>query len=115
MEKIQSNLRSRGVGRTDEDFRDISNANYFLPGDVVMQVKDPEGRVNDSYSHSISTSGPTWQTGRKTTGRTDESGAANHSVSGVFVTYTKKTFNDQISDWTTMDRKLSVTYKNGIR
>ncbi len=111
--EIQSNLRSQGVGRTDKDFRGISNANYFLPEDVVIQVKDPEGRVNDTYSHSLSSSGPTWQTGRKTTGRTGQDILANLSVSGVLVTYTKKTFNEQLSDWTSMDRRLSVTYKNG--
>ena len=112
-EVFQSLLRSQGIGRTDKDFRGVLSDNYFLPEAVVIQVKDPEGRVNDTYSHSLSSSGPTWQTGRQTTGRTDESGAANHSVSGVLVTYTKKAFNEQISDWSSMDRKLSVTYKNG--
>ena len=110
---VEFPLRSQGIGRTDNDFRGISGANYFLPEAVVIQVKDPEGRVNDTYSHSLSSSGPTWQTGRQTTGRSDESGAANRSVSGVLVTYTKKAFNEQISNWTSMDRKLSVTYKNG--
>ena len=112
-EQIQSNLRSQGVARTDKDFRDISNANFFLPADVVIQVNDPEGRVNDTYSHSLSSSGPTWQTGRKTTGRTDESGAANLSVSGVLVTWTRKAFNEQISSWNSFDWKFSATYENG--
>ena len=112
-DQIQSNLRSQGVGRTDEAFRGISDANFFLPENVVIQVKDPEGRVNDTYSHSLIASGPSWQTGRRTTGRIDESGAANRSVSGVLVTHTRKPFNSHTSNWTSMDRKLSVTYKNG--
>ena len=113
LEVVQSLLRSQGVGRTDKDFRGILDANYFLPEDVLIQVKDPEGRVNDTYSHSLISSGPSWQTGRKTTGRTDESGAANRSVSGVLVTWTRKAFNEQISNWTSIDHKISVTYKNG--
>ena len=115
----------KGVGRTDKDFRGIASGNQFttgsdeivpnlfLPEAVVIQVKDPGGRVNDTYSHSLSSSGPTWQTGRNTTGRTDESGAANLNVSGVLVTYTRKAFNDQISNWTSLARKFSATYKNG--
>ena len=111
--QIQSNLRSQGVGRTDKDFRGISDANYFLPEDIVIQVKDPEGRVNDTYSHSLNSSGPTWQTGRKTTGRTGVDILANLSVSGVLVTYTRKAFNDQISNWASLSRKFIATYKNG--
>ena len=114
-EQIHSILRSSGIGRIEEGterFRG-SGRSLLLPEQVLIQVKDPEGRVNDTYSHSLSSSGPTWQTGRKTTRRTDEAGAANRLVNGVLVTYTKREFNDSISDWTSMDRKLSVTYKNG--
>ena len=40
-------------------------------------------------------------------------GAANESVSGVLVTWTRKAFNEQISNWTKFGQKYSVTYKNG--
>lgn len=115
-EQIHSTLRSGGIGRNVEGAASQESRKkhaWLLPEDVLIQVKDPDGRVNDTYSHSLTSSGPTWQTGRRTTGRTDESGAANRLVNGVLVTYTKREFNDHLSDWTSMDRKLSVTYKNG--
>ena len=107
-EQIQSNLRNHGVGRTDKDFRGISNATFFLPENVVIQVKDPEARIKDTYAtHSLITSGPSWQTGRKTTSTTTPV-LQRHSVQGVLVTYTRKTFAGQ-PGWTALNQALSVT------
>ena len=104
-ESVDLALRSRNIVHR-ESFRNIPDAAFLLPEDVIIQVKDPEGRVDDTYSYSLTSSGPSWQTGRKTTGRTDESGAANRSVSGVLVTHTRKTF---AAPWTALNQALSVT------
>ena len=110
-----ANLRSHDVGRTDETGGSSNrHLTVFLdPESVFIQVKDPEGRVNDTYSHSLSSSGPTWQTGRETTGRTDESGAANLSVSGVAINYTRKDIKDKDA-WDSLGpRTLTVSRADG--
>ena len=110
---FDANLRSHDVGRTDQHVGGRQRAVFLDPESVFIQVKDPEGRVNDTYSHSLSSSGPTWQTGRETTGRTDESGAANLSVSGVAITYTRKDIKDKDA-WDSLGpRTLTVSRADG--
>ena len=105
-------LRSQNIIHRDS-FRTIADAAFLQPENVVVQVKDPEGRVKDTYAtHSLVTSGPSWQTGRKTTS-TATPFAHRLSVPGVLVTYTRKTFGPQpgvtTNPWTALNQALSVT------
>ena len=77
---VNSDLRSQNIV-PKHSFRSISDAAFLRPDNVIVQVKDPEGRINDTQSSSLITSGPSWQTGRK---------SSAISVPGVLVTYTKE-------------------------
>ena len=104
---FHANLRSHGVGRTDERTgagnRDFTV--FHAPESVFIQVKDPEGRVQDSHTHSVS--GVSWQTARQAiTGK-------NRAVDGVTITYTRKDIKDA-SAWNSLGpRTLTVTRADG--
>ena len=111
-ESVDLALRSRNIVHR-ESFRNIPDAAFLLPDDVIIQVKDPEGRINDTYaSHSLNTSGASWQTGRNTTS-TFVPLAQRRSVPGVLVTYTRKTLAKQPGEsataWSNLNQALSVT------
>ena len=102
-----ANLRSHGLGRTDQrtgsGFRELTA--FVDPESVVIQVKDPEGRVQDSHTHSVSD--VSWQTARKAiTGK-------NRAVDGVTITYTRKDIKNA-SAWNSLGpRTLTVTKADG--
>ena len=102
-----ANLRSRGVGRTDEltgtGGRELTA--FVDPESVFIQVKDPEGRVRDTHAHSVSD--VSWQTARK------EISGKNRAVDGVTITYTRKDIKDA-SAWNSLGpRVLTVTRADG--
>ncbi len=106
-EEIYDYLRSRGVGRTDQ-FRSGSRRDltvFLDPESVIIQVKDPEGRVQDSHAHSLSD--VSWQTARKAiTGK-------NPAVDGVTITYTRKDIKSA-SAWNFFGpRTLTVSRADG--
>ena len=99
-----ANLRSHDVGRTDETTG--SKHTVFLdPESVFIQVKDPEGRVRDSHTQSVSD--VSWQTARKAIS------GKNRAVDGVTITYTRQDIKDA-SAWKSMGpRTLTVTREDG--
>ena len=110
-DSVDLDLRSQDIVHR-ETFRNITNTAFLNPENVIVQVKDPEGRVNDTYAtHSLVTSGPSWQTGRKTTS-TNTPLAHRLSVPGVLVTYTRKTLaiqpGETSTQWTALNQALSV-------
>ncbi len=103
---FDANLRSHGVGRTDELAAGSTKRTVFLdPESVFIQVKDPEGRVQDSHSHSVSDI--SWQTARKAIS------GKNRAVDGVTITYTRKDIKDKDA-WNSLGpRTLTVTRADG--
>ena len=100
-----ANLRSHGVGRTDEHISGYQGTVFLDPESVVIQVKDPEGRVQDSHDHSVSA--VSWQTARKAIDM------KNRAVDGVTITYTRKDIKDA-SAWNSLGpRILTVTRADG--
>ncbi len=74
---------------------------------VVIQVSDPQGRVIDSYSASVTSGGAhSWQTARD----------HHHNpikVGGVQIAYSHAPFDDQLADWDNVVRTVSVQDLNG--
>ncbi|MCY4365708.1 MAG: fibronectin type III domain-containing protein [Chloroflexi bacterium] len=102
-----ANLRSHDVGRTDETTgsRNRHLTVFLDPESVFIQVKDPEGRVRDSHTQSVSD--VSWQTARKAIS------GKNRAVDGVTITYTRKDIKDA-SAWKSMGpRTLTVTREDG--
>ena len=103
-DNFYANLISHGVGRTDEYIRPRRTV-FLDPESVVIQVKDPEGRVQDSHDHSVSA--VSWQTARKAIAM------KNRAVDGVVITYTRKDIKDA-SAWNSLGpRVLTVTRADG--
>ena len=102
---FDANLRSHGVGRTDYHSSGLEHTVFLDPESVFIQVKDPEGRVQDSHTHSVSD--VSWQTARQAiTGK-------NRAVDGVTITYTRKDIKDA-SAWNSLGpRTLTVTRADG--
>ena len=98
-------LRSQGVGRTDEHNRGFDRTAFLDPESVFIQVKDPEGRVQDSHTESVSA--VSWQTARPAIS------GKNRAVDGVTITYTRKDVKDA-SAWNSLGpRTLTVTRADG--
>ena len=105
-------LRAQDVGRFDtgEIASGKSAKVILLPeNNVIIQVKDPEGRIIDTQSHSV-TSGnaPSWQTARE-----PDSRSGDREVGGVTITYSRAVLNDQITDWSSLVRGASVAGLHG--
>ena len=102
---FEANLRSHRVGRTD--YHDLGRLRtvFLDPESVFIHLKDPEGRVQDSHTHSVSD--VSWQTARKAiTGK-------NRAVDGVTITYTRKDIKDKDA-WNSLGpRTLTVTRADG--
>ncbi len=103
-----ANLRSHDVGRSDErtaGSRGDGLTVFLDPESVFIQVKDPEGRVRDSHTDSVSD--VSWQTARKAIS------GKNREVDGVTITYTRKDIKDKDA-WNSLGpRKLTVTGADG--
>ena len=102
---FEANLRSHDVGRTDESASSKRRVVFLDPESVFIQVKDPDGRVRDTHTQSVSDI--SWQTARKAiTGK-------NPAVEGVTITYTRKDVKDA-SAWSSLGpRTLTVTRADG--
>ena len=103
-------VRAHGVGRVDVGATSTDPQVILRPENgVIIQVKDPQGRIFDTQSHSL-TSGttPSWQTARE-----PDHQSGDREVGGVTITYTRKEFNDQIADWSSLVRGVSVAGLNG--
>ncbi len=102
---FQTNLISQGVGRTDEYVG--TNRTVFLdPESVFIQVKDPEGRVQDSNTNRVAAL--SWQTARDA-----HADIGNRSVEGVAITYTRKDVTDATA-WNSLGpRTLTVSGLDG--
>ena len=103
-------VRGHGVGRVDVGATSTNQQVILRPENgVIIQVKDPQGRIFDTQSNSL-TSGttPSWQTARE-----PNSQSGNYEVGGVTITWTRKNFNDQIADWSSYVRGVSVAGLNG--
>ena len=103
-------VRGHGVGRVDVGATSTDPQVILRPENgIIIQVKDPQGRIFDTQSHSL-TSGttPSWQTARE-----PNSQSGNREVGGVTITWTRKNFNDQIADWSSYVRGVSVAGLNG--
>lgn len=107
-----ANLRARGLGRYDASRVDAGDTIYEVilrPENVIIRVKDPEGRIVDTQSHSV-TSGttPSWQTAREPYHQ-----SGDREVGGATITWTRKAFNDQINDWSSLVLGASVAGLDG--
>ncbi len=80
--------------------------NFVQPESVIVHVRDPIGRVDDSHSGSVTSDGASWQTAR------DHVQGA-HQVKGVKIGYTRAGFNDQIADWSSLVRTVTVSGLDG--
>ena len=100
---FDANLISHGVGRTDE-FLDRKRTVFLDPESVFIQVKDPEGRVQDSHAQSVSA--VSWQTARKAIS------GKNRAVDGVTITYTRKDIKDA-SAWNSLGPRILTVSREG--
>ena len=96
-ERLEREL-TRGLGYGD-------SSGFIKPERITVQVRDPAGRHYDSNSNSL-TDGDTvtWQTGRTTSG---------YEADGVRVKRTRRGLNDQIADWSSIVRTVSVSGLDG--
>ncbi len=102
---FDANLRSHGVGRSDEHASGQHRAVFVDPESVFIQVKDPGGRVQDSHTDSVSD--VSWQTARKAIS------GKNRAVDGVTITYTRKDIKDKDAWKSLGPRTLTVTRADG--
>ena len=102
---FDANLRSHSVGRTDEHIGGLQRSVFLDPESVVIQVKDPAGRVQDSHTQSVSA--VSWQTARPAITN------MNRAVDGVSIAYTRKDIKDA-SAWNSLGpRTLTVSRADG--
>ena len=96
-----SAARAVGIGRDEA---------VLLPEKVFIQVKDPEGRLIDTQSHSVNSgTAPSWQTAREPDHRSGE-----RTVGGVEISYTRKEFDStQIANYSNLARTMAVTALDG--
>lgn len=78
---------------------------YFDPRRVIVQVSDPQGRIYDNRSHSLTDANTvSWQTASK------ESSIIHP---GIRVWYSRTGFNNNIGDWSNVVRTVSVSGLDG--
>ena len=78
--------------------------NFLKPERIVVQVRDPIGRVYDGLATSLTDENTaSWVTGTTKVYQTD----------GVRIGYSRAGFNDHIADWATMVRTVRVSGLNG--
>ena len=95
---ITNNLRSHGVGRRDRTAGAPYGLTILQPDSVVIHVQDPLARISDSNTNSVVSSGISWQTAREPCNAVLNLDCI-YTVGGVEVTYTRKEFNNDISNW----------------
>ena len=79
---------------------------FLEPESVVVQVRDPDGRVSDFRSESVAPRGVSWQTGRD--------GSFNANVAqGLGVQWYRQGFNRSISSWDGLEPVVTVSGLDG--
>ena len=80
------------------------------PDRVIVQVKDPEGRIIDTQSTSVNSgTAPSWQTARE-----PDSRSGNRTVGGVEVGYTHRAFTTaQRANYSQLDLTAAVAGLDG--
>ena len=105
----RANLRSKGVGRTDEGRPGTTawrGTTFLDPEAVIIQIRDQEGRVQDSNANRVA--GVSWQTARDA-----HSDISNRPVRGVSIHYTRTDIKDA-SAWNSLGpRTLTVSGVDG--
>ena len=104
---ITNNLRSHGVGRRDRTAGAPYGLTILQPDSVVIHVQDPLARISDSNTNSVVSSGISWQTAREPCNAVLNLDCI-YTVGGVEVTYTRKEFNNDISNWDCLIRSATV-------
>ena len=95
----EAHLRSHGVGRRDTSRSDAFGRVFLDPESVFIQVKDPEGRVQDSNTtHRVAAL--SWQTARQA-----HAEIGGRPVEGVAITYTRKDITDATA-WNSLGPRI---------
>ncbi len=84
---IESRLRSYGIGRRDAGLTSVHGRIFLDPETVIIQIKDPQGRVRDTNRHRAAD--VSWQTARDA-----HADIGYMPVEGVEVAYTRRDIRD---------------------
>ena len=102
----EAHLRRHGVGRRDTSLTLLNGRVFLDPESVFIQVKDPQGRVQDSNTNRVAAI--SWQTARDA-----HAEIGNQPVEGVAITYTRRDVTDD-SAWNSLGpRTLTVSGVDG--